>query len=312
MSQQRNLRQRIQDIRTHWGQIQSGELQFSSNRLATLPRTRSSNHENDDLNAIVTANPSSSVAGNDIAQAWAMMEQARGLRGDRIAPVVPEPEISRNRETATVPTRNEGAAHLAQRNTIRGRQARLDNTREGSERESIVSRSSRQGSSGVDPDVEATYLRELRISREGSAGAHIRSSHEREGRRFADFDRERGRSADYERERGRSADFQKERQRGRSADHKEREVGRSADHERERDNSRKRSGKRTPREEEKHSHPLVGLSGREGKDVKDQFLHMVKMELKPLFQLGHIGTPLTNLHIPFTLGLTPRNHKFTL
>ncbi|KAH8945265.1 hypothetical protein BDL97_12G032700 [Sphagnum fallax] len=274
--QQRRLRQRINHMRSNWHRIRSGDVQFPSSRLASPPRahiTQSTHTETDRGTLQRFSGVTDSAPASEIAQAWTMMEQARALRGDRVT-VTADPELG-NRATkpresthgqASRPvTRAEGYLSAQRENQARDTNRRGESLGENaaevvSHHHGSTPRQNKNGQNGY-------YLREgSRQQVNTCTDAQMMSSNAKESRVSRDTN---------------------ERQNGIHASAGLQVSMRMTANEQQRSVVEQRSREEV-REGDGHVHQNASSLARDRKDMKEEVLNMVKVELKPLYQLNHI------------------------
>ena len=176
LSQQRIIRQRVNDFRNHWNQIRSGEMQFTSTTLSTRPRSAEANQPNGGQSQNSRSSGRADVTSNDMSleQAWSMMEQARALNSETASAPRPRPDVRVSWGTSHegVPTRvdglvvrtsrvNQNRLHSVRIDSVRGSDHPVGSQRDGS------SNGQRDGDRDRDAQ-QANHMRELRISRDGN------------------------------------------------------------------------------------------------------------------------------------------------
>lgn len=309
LSSQRIIRQRVNDIRNNWDQLRRGEVQFGSISRSASRTLASQAGRNQ------SAEPS-----NDISQAWAMMEHARALRGDRVAPnpapttralehddithggknvsregnAVHSPRFSQVREQIV---RTESARHSHQvvenRPRIQWNQSQQQNPRReiASEASGLIeNRLSNQTDIIIRRDdvrggnhlVESTPRGHREDGREGSLAVGGRSSDHRGGRISGrrDISSVHGIQENNVRDLRTFIDN----------NDRDREKGSMPGSSGENEGHRvvDRSGRRSHVEDQQTPRLRARGSSGERRELKEQLAHYVKTELKPLYRLGHI------------------------
>lgn len=168
LSQQRIIRQRVNDFRNHWNQIRSGEMQFTSTTLSTQPRSAEANQPSGGQSQNSRRSSHADVTSNDMSleQAWSMMEQARALNSETASAPRSRPDLRVSWGTSHegVPTRldglvvrtsrvNQNRVHSVRIDSVRGRNPSVGSQRDGER----------------DRDVhQVNHMQELRVSRDGN------------------------------------------------------------------------------------------------------------------------------------------------